>query len=104
MDDPRLTGSITRVLNANVWAGDELSFVRSDQVRIENEAGSWSGQNTNIHHSGEGIPEDEETNLNTTLLTGEGAYEGLSAHLVVDGDAVEGIIFAGESPPFPEPI
>lgn len=103
-NDPRLTGSITRVLNANVWQGTEFSYVRSDQVRIENEAGSWSGPSTTIHHSGAGIPEDEETDLHTTLLTGEGDYEGLSAHLVTSDNAFEGIIFAGEPPPFPEPI
>ena len=42
----------------------------------------------------------------TLPLTGSGAYEGLSAYLIIDGseDApiVEGVIYAGEMPPSPE--
>ena len=107
-DDPRLTGSITRALNANIHKVSDFVDVLAlaGAVRIENEAGSWSGQVTGLIHQGGGIPPDEATNLAAVVLSGEGAYEGLSAYLFIDATedqiAVEGVIFAGELPPFPE--
>jgi len=73
---------------------------------IENVDGSWSGQGTALVHGGGGIPRDEATNLDTVVLTGAGAYEGLTAYVLADWTedpvAVEGVVFPGEAPPFPE--
>ena len=108
MDDPRLTGTITGAFNVDVHkASDFVDIVaQTFALRIENEAGSWSGQGTTVVHDGATVPEDEALRLDTLLLTGADAYEGLSAYLVVDGTedppTVEGVIFAGEMPPFPE--
>ena len=42
------------------------------------------------------------------VLTGEGAYDGLSAYLVTDftetPPMVQGAVFAGEMPPAPDPV
>ena len=42
------------------------------------------------------------------VMRGEGAYEGLTAIVVMDKEGVDhapfvGVIFEGEMPPFPEP-
>jgi hypothetical protein len=108
MDDPRLTGTVTVAVNVDVHKESDFTDVVAGSLalRIENEAGSWSGQGTGVSHGGGGIPQEEALNLDTWLLTGAGAYEGLSAYLIVDGTedpaTVEGAIFAGEMPPFPE--
>ena len=61
-----------------------------------------------IIHEGRGIDRDEETHFSTVVLTGEDAYEGLTAYISVDWTeepvAVEGAVFVGEAPPRPEPI
>jgi hypothetical protein len=107
MDDPRLTGTATGAFNVDVHKVSDFIDIVSQMMagRIENEAGSWSGQGTSVFHGGATIPEDEAFQLDTWLLTGADAYEGLSAYLVVDGTedspTVEGVVFAGEMPPFP---
>jgi hypothetical protein len=107
MDDPRLTGTATLAVNVDVHKASDFIDIGSQALamRIENETGSWSGQGTSGFHNGATIPEGEAFQLDTWLLTGADAYEGLSAYLVVDGSedppTVEGVIFAGEMPPFP---
>jgi hypothetical protein len=109
LDDPRLTGSFSVATNVDVHRVSEAISVRlqSHLLRIENEAGSWSGTGTSVFHGGLGLPEDEATLVFTVVLSGSDAYEGLSAYLVIEGPevpfAVEGVIFAGEMPPFPGP-
>jgi len=108
MDDPRLTGAVTLAFNLDVHKPSDFVDIMPAALalRIENEAGSWSGQGTGVFHGGGTIPQEEVFNLDTWLLTGAGAYEGLSAILIVDPTedppTVEGVIFAGEMPPFPE--
>jgi hypothetical protein len=108
MDDPRLTGTVTLAFNADVHKESDFTDVVAAALglRLENEAGSWSGQGTGVSHGGGGIPQDEALSLDTWALTGAGAYEGLSAYLIVDPTedppTVEGVIFAGGMPPFPE--
>jgi len=108
MDDPRLTGTATGTFNVDVHKESDFIDVVAGSLglRIENEAGSWSGQGTTVFHGGGTIPQEEALNLDTWLLTGAGAYEGLSAYLIVDPTedppTVEGVIYAGEMPPFPE--
>lgn len=108
MDDPRLTGTVTLAFNVDVHkVSDFIDVVPvALALRLENEAGSWSGQGTGASHGGGEIPQDEAFQLDTWLLTGADAYEGLSAYLIVDPTedppTVEGVIFAGGMPPAPE--
>jgi hypothetical protein len=108
MDDPRVTGTVTLAFNVDVHKESDFVDVVAGSLalRIETEAGSWSGQGTGVFHGGGTIPQEEVFNLDTWLLTGAGAYEGLSATLIVDPTedppTVEGVIFAGEMPPVPE--
>jgi hypothetical protein len=107
VDDPRLAGRATVVLNADVHEErDSIQIVpQAIALRIENEAGSWSGQGTSISRGRGAVPPAEALNLDTIVLTGAGAYEGLTAYLVVDGTQdparVDGAIVAGSLPPYP---
>jgi hypothetical protein len=108
MDDPRMTGSISVTFNADVHKVSDFEDVvlQTVELRIDNDDGSWTGQGTQLNHDGAGISEEEVINLLTLPMTGSGAYEGLSAYLFFDfsGDppTVEGAIYEGELPPFPE--
>ena len=108
MDDPRVTGTVTLAFNVDVHKESDFVDVVTGALalRLENEAGSWSGQGTGASHGGGGIPQEEALNLDTWVLTGAGEYEGLTAYLFVDPTedppAVEGVIVAGDMPPFPE--
>ena len=105
MDDARLAGSYTLIGN-----GDE--FPQADtperveigwgELRIENEDGAWSGTFATTYDSAETY----ETSLVLYEMTGEGAYEGLSALLGETGNIrtwpqfeVAGAIFTGPLPP-----
>lgn len=108
MDDPRLTGTVTLAVNVDVHKESDFTDVVAGSLglRLENDAGSWSGPGTGVSHGGGGIPQEEALNLDTWVLSGAGAYEGLSAYLLVDATedppTVEGVIFAGEMPPAPD--
>jgi len=103
--DPRLTGSLSRVIDLDVHPVDDFAEVVlfTVQHRIENEDGSWSGTGTGVAHGGPGAPEEEALDFDTVLLTGDGAYEGLSAFLLADfapeiGADIKGVIFPGQMP------
>ena len=103
--DPRVSGSLSRVLNANIYKVGEFEDVLFETTawRIENDGGSWSGQGSALVHGGAEISEDEATNLDTIVLTGEDGYEGLTAYVLADWTedpvAVEGAVLVGEAPP-----
>ena len=106
--DPRLTGSLSRVLDFDVHSVGDLEDVVlfSAPHRIENDAGSWSGTGTGVIHAGADLSAEEELDFYTVVLTGEGAYEGLSAFLLADfapevGADIKGAVFPGE---MPEPL
>ena len=108
VSDPRVSGSLSRALNASIQkVGDfEDIIFQSAAWRIENDDGAWSGQGTALVHVGAEIAQDESTDFDTVVLTGEGAYEGLTAYVHADWTeepvAVEGAVFAGEAPPLAE--
>ena len=108
MDDPRLSGTVTLAVNVDVHKVSDFEDIvaGSFALRLDNEGGSWSGQGTSVGHNGAGMSPEEALGLDTWVLTGAGAYDGLSAILVVDPGgtevAVDGVIFAGEMPPAPE--
>jgi hypothetical protein len=68
------------------------------------------GEGTGLSRFREGLAEDERTDLDAILLTGEGGYEGLFAYMLVEAnimegpEAVEGAVFPGETPPFPKAL
>jgi hypothetical protein len=108
VSDPRVSGSLTRAGTANFHedVGDStvISF-QADAWRIENDAGTWSGQGTGLLRVGPDGPPSVETS--TVVLTGEGGYEGHTLYLIVDwtaGDAaaVVGAVFVGDAPTAPE--
>jgi hypothetical protein len=111
VSDPRVSGSLTRAGNANVHPGigdSEIIVFQADAWLIENDAGTWSGHATGLVHGGPDGPGGEDaTEISTVVLTGEGGYEGHTLYLIVDwtaeqAPAVEGAVFVGDAPPFPE--
>lgn len=104
--DPRLTGTLSRVIDFDVQRvneGDEVAVI-TVQNRIVNEMGSWSGTSVGIGRMGPDVAAEEEFNFHTILLTGEGAYDGLSAIVLADfgqrevGADIEGVIHQGDLP------
>jgi S-formylglutathione hydrolase FrmB len=102
MSDPRLMGDYFVSVDMEYeGAGAEVwSYTR----RIENADGTWQGSTTSANLPGAG------PNTSVTLvLTGEGAYEGLTALFEETYDngtcssVVRGLIIEGEPPPPPEP-
>ena len=111
--DPRLTGSVLKAENTDIHSvsgRDQFVAPRSVSWRIENEGGAWTGQGYELHGWGADDPHQESWGATVFMLTGEGGYEGLSAYLMVDWSTgsedtlptVDGAVFPGEAPPFPE--
>jgi hypothetical protein len=95
--DPRLGGVLTYVENKDVYQGD--IGVGASRAEIRSDHGAWVGTGTEYF---------TDTGLETLILTGEGAYSGLTAYLNLDwgtiGRPFTGIIFPGampEPPPAP---
>jgi len=107
MDDPRLTGDVSYENVSNwYWQTVEESggALFATNWLIENEEGSWSSSCTSLQIM-DPMPEPHVSNC---LYTGAGAYEGLSAYLVMElfgpelPYPIKGLIFEGDVPPFPE--
>jgi hypothetical protein len=102
MSDPRLNGDYYVSVDMDFHgAGAEVwSYTR----RIENADGAWQGSTTSANLPGAG-----PNTVVTLVLTGEGAYEGLTALFEETYDngtcssEVRGLIIGGEPPPAPEP-
>jgi hypothetical protein len=106
--DPRLSGAGS-VRNAGLpLPGDEVFIVLVTQsLRIVNEEGAWTGGGWLY-----AVPSEEEGGVGrdepTWVLTGEGAYEGLTAMLrpvISEEGSFGGVIVAAEppaAPPVPE--
>ena len=116
MSDPRFNGTYSMYM-----AGDEYVYegartfdhpvLITGLVRIENKEGAWQGSGPDAY-----VPDGPEVTWGMMVLTGEGAYEGLTAALwsrLVDdqcfpGDPdnpcvhdIRGLVFEGEMPPVP---
>jgi hypothetical protein len=89
--DPRLGGVMSYVENKVAFPGD--IGVGASRAQIRSDDGAWVG--TGTEYSLEGTAE-------TMILTGEGAYAGLTVYLLLDwgtpGRPFTGIIFPGEMP------
>ena len=89
--DPRLAGTFDSLGNwdgycTSACPGKGIFQVRSAVIEIRGQTGSWRGPTTALA--------SEEIDIDTMLLTGEGAYEGLNAYLVVDWSG-EPAVFQG---------
>jgi hypothetical protein len=104
--DPRMTGLLARAIDLDVHLageGEEVAIL-TVQYQIVNDEGSWSGTSPGVGFNGADVAAEEEVDFQTALLTGEGAYDGLSAILLVDfaqrdgGGDIKGVIYPGELP------
>jgi hypothetical protein len=86
--DPRLSGQVTFVNNHDEYASADGVTVETGSYRLSNAGGSWSSASTSI--AGNGLPA-----IDTIILSGEGAYAGLTAYLIYDYEKNEfrGAIF-----------
>jgi hypothetical protein len=100
--DPRLSGE-----QWSTWNYDQIrplgmnGMVAAGTFGVTNDEGSWAGTFSGVEYPGA-----SEVVLQGWLV-GQGAYDGLSAYLsyvLPDSGAmtVEGMIFSGSLPPFPE--
>ena len=103
-NDERLNGANIKVGN---WEGypDHGFQIEVGTFSTTNDGGSWTGVTTAlVIDAADGI---EPVNIDTVILTGHGAYEGLTAYLIQDWskDPVEviGAIFPRDMPEVPEP-
>jgi hypothetical protein len=89
--------------------------VNTVSYRLEGPDGAWSGVGNGFDVNPEWMPDDPAALMGAELitLTGEGAYAGLSAILLLHLDALdygqgksafEGFIYEGEPPPRPDPL
>jgi hypothetical protein len=107
MSEPRLEGTYYYAYDSDEYRTEGLTSipsVGSGTWRIENDEGAWQGSHPNIGFA------DGTYSKATTILIGEGAYEGLTAiwegqH---DGPActwdIRGLIIEGNVPAAPEPF
>ena len=101
----RFEGSDPRLDGAAIWIGHGYRFptepmfeVQSSTWEVTNDQGGWTGSSSAIIGNGLG-------DTDTVVLTGHGAYAGLTAYLVMtwsrSGANYRGAIFPGEMPPLP---
>ena len=103
MDDPRLSGVWKDTVSVDEFPqldADERVEIHWGELTITNDEGTWAGTWASTYDS-ESV---SETPLIQYRLTGDGAYEGLSAILSITDSgwprsAVAGAIFPGPLPP-----
>jgi len=107
VDDARLSGTMWQVWNTDALPGpDGKVFGKSGNLitgstEINNDDGSWVGTMRGYLHP---VTKDYHFQIE---LTGTGAYEGSSALLYAKGPGnwhVEGFIFPGTLPEYPDPV
>ncbi len=100
--DPRISGLFTQSLSIRSFpidqAADTWAMVWSSALRIENEEGAWAGVFDGF--ANETHPRE------WYRLEGEGAYDGLTAIMLWQGEdeTYEGVIVPGAPPDYPTPI
>jgi hypothetical protein len=102
--DPRMDGAAMIVWNDTEYADADGSgeyLLSSSTVRIENDGGAWQGSALDFSGTADLYGGELQT-IPTTVLVGEGSYDGLIAVVMeVDGWAdVKGVILPA---PAPEP-
>jgi hypothetical protein len=96
--EPRLEGTY---YYSEAYAGEPASAATAGTLRIENPDGAWQGSMVYVYLS------DGTGTTGSTVLAGEGAYEGLSAvweeRMLFPRCAadIRGLLFEGEAPTAP---
>jgi hypothetical protein len=103
--DPRLPSRL--LINTNIGSHQPDARATTSSYRLEDGPdGAWVG--TGRSFGGYPTGEFPPVGITVMTLTGEGAYEGLSAMIankLEDGaSALEGYIFEGALPPIPDPV
>ena len=97
-DDDRLDGTGSARYNSSKYPFP--LEVQAGIYDFANDDGRWVGTVTAFVEPTMGIDHD------TVILSGAGAYEGLSAYLLIDWSSLPaefiGAIFPGEMPPYPD--
>ena len=98
--DPRLSGSVSYAGNWLRYPGTGELQVEASSVVLDNADGRWRGIGTGMVAG--------DLSMETTILRGEGGYEGLTAYVMQDWAqglpaAFTAAIFPGEMPVSPEP-
>jgi hypothetical protein len=102
VDDPRISGNSHSVHDYYKYAGRPEWGVRAASDVISNDEGSWIGGGWGYQHPESGAMHYVDT------YRGAGAYEGLSAVQVLSQGGfglsfdIDGVVFPGELPSYPE--
>ena len=95
-DDPRLTGDYDKTQTFVMAPDLGGAVIATEDFRVTNDEGAWSGR----YVFGSFFQDDElVSGGNNWLLTGEGAYDGLTAWVyepAVEGGTTQGIIIQAE--------
>jgi len=98
--DPRLSGTATYDAEWIRFPPDDFQVESAVHV-LENAEGRWVG-------SGSALSKSNLTNTDIAIMSGEGAYEGLTAYVLMDWTAhpptIEAAIFPGEMPVVSAPL
>jgi hypothetical protein len=103
VDDPRLSGTLESLINFDHFLGGPQWGVRTTAGQIVNDDGTW------VTTLSFGYQNPATTGMHyVTVYRGTGDYEGLSALTIASEDSfglwfdIDGVIFPGELPPYPE--
>jgi len=119
MSDPRFDGTWSMYMAGDRYVdrGADTSdhpMLITGLLRIDNDEGTWQGSAPDGN-----MPDGPEVTWGMAMLTGEGAYEGLTTAFwsrLLDDQCfpghpdtrcvhdVRGLVFEGEMPPLPEPV
>ncbi|MFO7533286.1 MAG: hypothetical protein R6W93_12555 [Candidatus Limnocylindrales bacterium] len=98
--DPRFDGEVTFIENTDTYGG---FTVQKAAWRIETADGAWWSEPTLAIDYFDGAPPST-----TTVLRGEGGYEGLTAIATIEGQGagmeVRGVVLDGDLPPDPDAL
>jgi hypothetical protein len=96
--DPRFDGEVTYIENTDTYGG---FTVQKAAWRIETDDGAWWSEPTLAIDYFDNAPPST-----TTVLRGEGGYEGLTAIATIEGQGagmeVRGVVLDGDLPPDPD--
>jgi len=96
--DDRLDGTVTWASNGDHYTDGSGLTVEGLSMSFENDEGAWRMRPLPLLE----FPDAVDTGADVWILDGEGAYEGLTAVLVVDEYEPHGFIIDGDLPPAPE--
>ena len=109
-EDPRASGDWTRLENKDLLFleegpdGAQVATVGARSIRVTNDAGSWEGTGHALANFPP-TPDEASTVATLNILTGDGAYEGLTLILADTSEGDRGwgwIVPNGSVPPIPE--